>query len=254
MNKPRILLLDIETAPNLGWVWGKWEQNVIEFEKNWYIMSFAYKWADEKKVHAVSLDQFKGYNKDKSNDWNLCYLLHKKLEEADIVIAHNGDGFDFPKINARLIAHGFKPPQPYKTVDTCKVAKRYFSFDSNKLDELGKYLNVGRKIPTTGFKLWKGCMEGDSKSWALMRKYNAQDVALLERVYLALRPWMDNHPNMGLMMDKPHTCPVCGTAGKLQRRGFSYTRVGRKARYQCTAEECGAWSQGESVKTEIKIR
>ena len=33
MAPAKILFLDIETAPSLGWVWGKWQQNVIDFKE-----------------------------------------------------------------------------------------------------------------------------------------------------------------------------------------------------------------------------
>ena len=46
MNKektPKILLIDIETAPNLGYIWGKYEQNVIDYKTEWYLLSFCAK-------------------------------------------------------------------------------------------------------------------------------------------------------------------------------------------------------------------
>jgi hypothetical protein len=44
------------------------------------------------------------------------------MDEADIICAHNGDAFDIKKINSRLITNGFKPPSPFKTIDTLKAA------------------------------------------------------------------------------------------------------------------------------------
>lgn len=252
-NSPRIILIDIETSPSLGLYFDYYKEgNIVSRVKGWYILSFSYKWLGEKKTYTFGLVDYKGYKKNPEDDRELCRDLADVLSKADVVVAHNGDGFDIPKINARLVKHGIHPPAPLKTVDTYKVARRYFSFETNRLDDLGDYLGVGRKISVGGIGIWEGCMRGDKKSWSRMKKYNAQDVVLLEKVYLALRPWITNHPNLGLLLERPHTCPICGSKGTLQRRGFSYTRVGKKARYQCTS--CGGWSSGKSIKTEIEIR
>jgi uncharacterized protein YprB with RNaseH-like and TPR domain/predicted RNA-binding Zn-ribbon protein involved in translation (DUF1610 family) len=249
MIASRIVFLDIETAPSLGWVWAKWNTNVIDFEKNWHILSFSWKWLGEKEVHVKGLIDYPGYEKNKENDKALVTDLWKILDQADIIIAHNGDDFDLPKTNTRLITHGIKPPSPYKTVDTLKIARRVFKFDSNKLDELGRYLGVGRKMPHTGFHLWHGCMTGDPESWKLMKEYNKQDVILLEQVYFLMRPWAKSHPqvNQGELL----ACPKCGSL-KVQRRGFSFTAFRKKQRYQC--QECTGWFEGPAVLPKPKVK
>lgn len=243
MSEPRIVLFDIETAPNLGYTWGKWEQNVIEFTRSWYLLSFAVKTLGDKRVKTYALPDYPGFKRDKENDKALTKELWKMMNEADIVVAHNGDNFDIKKANARFICHGLEPPAPYKTIDTLKVARRHFKFDSNKLDELGAYLKLGRKLPHTGFHLWKGCMTGDDKSWRLMRRYNARDVELLEKVYLKLRPWMTNHPNLNLYTDGSG-CPSC-KSNNIQRRGVSVKQNGKRFRFQC--QSCASWFYGAKV-------
>jgi uncharacterized protein YprB with RNaseH-like and TPR domain len=240
-NPIKVLLFDIETAPNLGYIWGKWEQNVIENVSDWYILSFAYKWLGEKNVKHYSLPDFKPYSKQKENDSELCRKLHELISEADVVVAHNGDEFDLKKANARFLLHGLKPPTPYKTIDTLKVARRHFQFDSNKLDDLAKYLGLGRKLPHTGFHLWKGCMAGDLKSWRTMIKYNMNDVILLEKVYTKLLPWI----TFPIVRPENGKCRNCESR-RLQKRGLSAIKAGWRQRYQC--QDCGAWSRGEIIK------
>lgn len=250
-GKPKIVFIDIETSPSLGWVWGVWEQNVLEVEQDWFMLSFAVKWNDSKtKVYA--LPDYRGYKKNKTNDRLLVLELWNILNSADIVVAHNADAFDIKKANARFLVHGLQPPAPYKTVDTLKLARSKFKFDSNRLDDLARYLGIGRKLATHGKKTWLGCMEGDEKSWRTMVRYNKQDVDLLYELYMRLRPWATNHPNLGLIKDRPNTCPICGSIGKMQARGYLYTRTSKRRRYQCT--HCGGWSTGEPIKTEITLR
>lgn len=231
----KILLFDIETAPNLGYIWGKYEQNVIRYTKEGYMLCFAYKWLGEKTTKAYSLQDFPLYKKDKGNDKELVKKLWELFDEADIVVAHNGDHFDIRKANGYFIKAGLKPPSPYRTVDTKKQARRAFMFNSNKLDDIGDYLGIGRKMDTGGFELWEGCMAGDKDCWAKMVKYNKQDVILLENVYNRLLPWM-KHPDIGFTGE----CPNCSSCN-LQRRGFAMTRKTSKQRFQC--QDCGAWSQ-----------
>ena len=238
----KILFLDIETAPSLGWVWGKWQQNVIDFKSDWYILSFAYKWAHENEVKVMGLNDFGSYKRDQENDKQLLKALWKLINEADIVIAHNGDGFDLPKINTRFLTHKLPPPTPYKTVDTLKIAKKVFMFDSNKLDDLARYLGVGRKLPHTGFHLWKGCMSGDPEAWQLMKDYNKHDVELLEQVYYLIRAWDKNHPNVNQGQE---ACPTCASFN-VQKRGFNYTLLRKKQRYSC--QNCHRWFEGGAKK------
>jgi len=251
-KKAKILLFDIETMANLAWVWGKYEQNVIDYEMEWYMLCFAYKWLGEKQTHVVGLPDFSSYKKNKEDDKKLITALWDLFNEADVIVAHNGDAFDIKKANARFLYHGLTPPEGYKTVDTKLVAKRYFQFNSNKLDDLGQLLGLGRKIDTGGFELWKGCALGDMASWKKMMNYNKQDVVLLEKVYLKLLPWMVNHPNLNLLNGTLCSCSNCASTN-LQKRGFSITRTAKRQRYQCM--DCGAWNLGksESVK-ELTIR
>jgi len=243
----KALLIDLETAPNLGYCWQKWETDIISFKEDWYILSFAYKWLGEKETYVVSLPDFPLYKKDRSNDKELCKRLWELFDEAEIIIAHNGNSFDIKKSNARFIQHDLEPPTPYKTIDTKLEAKRYFRFDSNKLDDLGQYLNLGRKLMTGGFDLWLGCMAGKKEAWKKMCDYNKQDVILLERVYLKLRGWMTSHPNLNIINGELSSCPNCGS-NKLRKQGFSITRVSKRQRYQC--QNCGSWHQGETIKQE----
>jgi DNA polymerase elongation subunit (family B) len=242
---PKILLFDIETAPNLAYVWGKYEQDVISLERSWYMLCFAAKWADQKQTFAYGLPDFPLYKKEKANDRELVRKLWELFDEADIIIAHNGDQFDIKKTNARFIEHGFTPPAPYKTIDTKKVAKASFKFDSNKLDDLGQYLKLGRKLKTGGFDLWLGCMSGDKKAWQTMIDYNKQDVILLEKVYLAMRPWMKNHPNMNVYKETGGLCPNCSSSN-IGKRGFSYSTNGKVQVYVC--KDCGSRPSEKSLK------
>ena len=239
----KILFFDIETAPNLGYVWGKYDQNVLDYEHEWYMLCVSYKWAHEKGTHVVSLIDFPdAYEEDPENDIHVVSALWDLLDEADVVIAHNGDKFDLRKANARFIVHGLGPVSPFKTVDTLKVARRKFMFNSNKLDDLGQTLGLGNKVSTGGYSLWAGVMRGDMASWRKMIRYAKQDTVLLVKVYEALKPWMDRHPNLGVFSGG-HVCPTCGSE-RVHKRGYYRTQTMVYQRWQCN--DCGSYSRSRT--------
>jgi len=235
-----VLFIDIENTPIIGYTWGLWEQNVIRKQQDSYLLCAAYKWLGKKGVKATAQIDSPSYHKDKTNDKNVILELWRVLDQADIVIAHNGARFDLPKINSRFISYGITPPSPYKVVDTLQIARKYFKFDSNKLDDLGKQFGVGRKVETGGFDLWLDCMAGKEEAWKKMIRYNKQDVALLEEVYLKLLPWITNHPFIG---NDKEECPNCKSK-HTQGRGIE-KRKGGKQIPRCQCQDCGKWFYGK---------
>lgn len=239
---PKILLVDIETAPIIAYVWSLWDQNVglNQIKKDWHLLSWSAKWLDEMPV--MYMDQ--RHAKNIEDDKHILEQLWKLLDAADIVIAQNGVNFDKKKINARFILNGMKPPSPYKVIDTLLMAKKHFGFTSNKLEYLSERLAKKNKKLTkrkfAGFDLWKECLAGNKAAWNEMMKYNKLDVLALEEVYKKIYPW-DNSINFNLYHDKKESC-ACGS-NSFHRRGFYYTASSKFQRYCC--KECGAWSRGK---------
>lgn len=241
MTEPKIVLLDIETAPSLVYVYDHFPKsgtNVVATVKDWFILSFSWKELGAKKTNNKRLCDYPGYSKNKECDRKLVKDLWKILDEFDVAIAHNGNRFDLRKIRARCLAHGFPPFSPILSIDTLVSARRYFKFDSNRLDAIGQYTGVGRKLQHDAKGTMLGCLAGDMKCWDVMGKYNNQDVELLERVYLPMRPWMVNHPKL-THFTRAAGCPTCQSTNTIAR-GFAYTATGKRQRFSC--RDCGAWS------------
>jgi uncharacterized protein YprB with RNaseH-like and TPR domain len=245
MAAPRVAFIDIETAPILGYSWGPLhETSIVHVLEPTYILCYAIKWQGEKKITTHALPDYPGYSKNKKSDKALCADLWKDLDRADIVAAHNGVAFDEKKIKARLIVNGYPPPSPFKSIDTLKIA-RQFKFDSNKLDNIGRYLNCGSKLVHTGMDMWIGCMDRDDpKSWRAMRRYNSRDIDLLCNVYEKLKMWDKSHPSMTAYDDAPG-CPTCRSTN-VQRRGIDTSKVRKRQRMHC--QGCGKWFLGETIK------
>lgn len=225
-TKNKILFLDIETSPNLAYVWGKWQQDVIAYSSEWQILSYAFKWHSQSKIHCVSQRSLSSVT-----DKGVTRSLWELLKQADIVVAHNGDAFDLKKANARFLFYNL-PPRKYASVDTLKIARKYFKFNSNKLNDLGMHLGLGKKLKHQGFDLWLGCMANKAKSWDTMEAYNKQDVYLLERVYKRLLPWIERHPSVAVIQGNPKSCNKCGSS-RIMKDGFTYTATAKKQVWCC---------------------
>lgn len=237
MTKPRILLLDIESAPNLAFVWGLWGENIPlqRIVDAGYILSWAAKWYEDKDVMFQSLHE--------SSNRRMLKGIHKLLDQADIVIHFYGKKFDIPTLNKEFIKAGFKPPSPYKQVDLCDTAKGQFKFLSNKMEYIAQFLGLKPKVKHRGFELWKDCMADKAEAWEELKVYNIGDVLTLEDIYITMRPWIRNHPNLNLWADKEDiVCHVCGSS-HLHSRGTATTKDGVYRRFHCL--DCGAWPRGK---------
>jgi hypothetical protein len=227
----KLLFFDLETSPTVSYHWhGKHEQEIIEIIEEPYILTFAYKFKGG-GVKASSLLDFSGDKETKKR--KLVEKLHEVMSSADVVVAHNGNQFDCKWANTEFVHYNLAPIKPVKQIDTLTIARGKFNFNSNHLNDLGKFLGLGQKVETGGFQLWKGVMNLDRGATRKMVKYNKNDVCLLEKVYEKLVPWATNTPYLHEGM----VCPKCG--GSVQFRGAYVTKTQRGKRYQCSS--CGSW-------------
>ena len=244
-NKPlKVLIFDLETSPMQAYIWGRWNQNIPldATISEWFIICWSAKWLYSNEVMGDVLTPEEIVKED---DCRIVKSLWSIINEADIVVAHNGNRADIPWMNTRFVINGLMPPKPYFSVDTCLVARKQFNFSSNKLDALATYFGLANKMDTN-FELWKKCLHGDPVSLKYMLEYNRMDVKILEEVYLKLRPWIKNHPNIGnLLSSRQHLCSKCGSEHLEKIEGeYYFTSVSKYELFRC--KECGSISRGRN--------
>ena len=236
----KILIIDIETAPSLAYVWRFFKENIgaKQVRENSFILSYAAKWFGDDEII---------YNdcREDLDESSLILEMASLLDEADVVVAHNGKAFDIPKIKAACLVNGVPVPSPFKVVDTCLVARKQFRFESNSLEYLADVLDLEhKKLPHgkfPGFTLWSECLKGNVEAWNEMEEYNVHDILVLEDLYILMRPWINNHPNAGVFAEAEDTlCPKCGSS-HIHYRGYAYTNVGKFRRFRCN--DCGGWGR-----------
>lgn len=238
-KSPKVLILDIETKPLEGYVWSLWNNNLglNQVKEDACILSWAAKWLGDDPDKVMYMD-VRG-QEDHEDDSVIMGPMWDLLDEADIVITHNGLRFDVPWLNARFSVHGYEPPSTFKQIDTLKIVKKNFKFPSNKLayvtDKLCvKYKKLSHgKFP--GFSLWKECLKGNLEAWDEMEEYNRYDVLSLEELYLILAPW-DRQINFNVYHDEDEFVCKCGNT-KFRKSGFHVTAAGKYQKHKCT--NCG---------------
>jgi DNA polymerase elongation subunit (family B) len=241
-NGMKILFLDIETSPNLAYVWGLWQQNVSinQMVNSTEVICFGARWYGQRKVHFSSVHH--------DGKAEMLKAIHELLDEADAVVGWNSAGFDMKHLRREFVENDMLPPSPSKDIDLMKVARNQFKFPSNKLDYVSQKLGVGKKVKHSGFDLWVNCMAGDDKAWREMKKYQIQDVNLLVDLYEKFLPWIKTHPNKSIGTE---ACTNCGST-KIHARGLARTMSGAYQRYQC--QDCGKWLRGTKTLISSKIR
>ena len=228
MNKPQILFFDIETSPCMAWVWSTGKQYVTpeQILEPTRIICISYKWEGEKKVHNLHWSS-------KQDDGQMLKQFTTIAEKADAIIGHNGKAFDVKHINARIAYHSLPPLAITMVEDTLLMSRKAFRLPSHKLDYLAKYFKVGGKMSTGGIKLWLDIwLDKCPKALKKMIRYCNNDVTLLEKVYLRLKPYLQIRINISAHAVDSALCPSCGH--KLQKHGTRFTSALRKVqRYRC---------------------
>jgi len=233
------LFLDIETCPCIGSFWRpgyKVRLTGDNIETHARIITAAYKWQREPKVHALEWSRPKKGDPFSQSDEKLVQLLVPVLDEADEIIAHYGDGFDVPWIRTRALYHGIITGV-WKTVDTKAWACKHFLLPTNKLDDIAQYLGLGKKLKTE-YDLWRDItFKDDQKKLRRMIEYNKHDVELLEKVYDHLKRYSPPPTHAGVHEGKgKYTCPECG--GNPKHRARPMTSATGTVKHQMYCGRC----------------
>jgi uncharacterized protein YprB with RNaseH-like and TPR domain len=217
MTKRKRLFFDIETAPNICLVWETGFKKNIDSSniiKERAIICICWKWEDEKDINEVHWDS-------RQNDKTLLEKFIKVANQADELVGHNGDRFDLAWIRTRCLYHNIDMFPTYTTIDTLKVARQKFKFNSNKLNYIADFLGIGQKIKTE-FGLWKDIvLHKDKKSMDAMIKYCKKDVLLLEKVFKALNSHIQAKTHYGVVFKQDRgSCPECGSDNLIRARNM----------------------------------
>ena len=236
----KLLVIDIETAPHLGWFWGLFKQNIgiNQIEKPGRVLCFAARWHGEDETMFYSEHQRGGAER-------MVRAAHRLMLEADGIVGWNSQRFDCRWLNKEFKQAELRRPAGYKHVDLMRSVKKYQYQPSYKLDYNARFLGLDGKVQTGGFDLWRDCMAGDRDAWKLMEEYNRHDTNLTDEVLTDMRQggWVHGLPNLSVYGGD--VCPDCGSA-HLKADGYYETRTRLYQQWVCL--DCGTPSH--SAKSE----
>jgi DNA polymerase elongation subunit (family B)/ribosomal protein S14 len=235
-KKFKRLFFDIETSYNVVSSWNIGRDIHINHDniiKERAIICICYKWEHEKQVHS--------FQWNKGDDKKMLIDFMAIMAQASEIVGQNSDDFDIKWIRTRCIFHNIPMFPDYQSVDTLKLSRSGFRFNSNKLDYLGKFLGFGGKEATGGFQLWKDIVEKNSSSaMSKMIKYCKRDVLLLQKVFAKLKPYVKSKSHVGVIQGKDKTtCPECGSDHTVGRGWLVMASGLQKQRHQC--QNCGKY-------------
>ena len=262
MAKPKIIIFDLETLPNLPEVLKVWCQlsNYPGLTMKATITSIicaGWKQYGHKKTHCINAWDFKGrWKRNVNDDYSVCKKIYDVLKNADAVVTHNGKRFDWKFLQTRLLYHGLPTLSKIHHIDTCMVARANLFAFNNRLGTLGKLLANDDKLENGGWDLWVQVHGKKKSAMKLMTKYCKQDVNLLEKIFKRLIPLINNMPNRNLfrsqkkIKENTRVCPNCGES-KLHFNGWRHTQTQSYQRLRC--DSCGSYCrtdvQGNKPRT-----
>jgi hypothetical protein len=242
-NAPVIGLFDVETLPMSVYEWSLFdEHNGIEQVINGSsLLSWSGKFLNDSVTYSDILTPKEAKSR---NDKRVTLSCYEFLKKCDMVCGHNVVDFDSRVAATHFLRHGL-PPIKYIQIDTLKIARKEFRFDSNKLQFLNRTLGLREKIENEGFPLWRKCAEGDADALKRMNEYNIGDIAALEDLFYKFRPYIKNI-QMALYSETDGTmCPTCGSLD-LKVEGSYKTPAGNWDSYRC--QSCTSLSRGKDNK------
>jgi hypothetical protein len=252
---PKILALDIETSPAVAHVWGLRDLNVglNQIVADPEIIGVGFSWDGKPAKYISKWDQ----DELGGRAFMLGYI-HDLLDQCDVAMGYNSQGFDIPWLNGEFARIGLTPPRPFKQIDLYRVVKKNMRFISHKLDYVAGALLGQNKLSTGGHQLWVDCMNGDEKARARMARYCKRDVMLLWPLLEVCRPWLGGQVNFALWSEQGAelACSKCGESEFLAPKGTAWTATRGYPQFWCKPAKggCGGWTRDTRSDADTAVR
>jgi uncharacterized protein YprB with RNaseH-like and TPR domain len=233
-SSSKVLVFDIESAGVQGL---KADRAIIT--------CFGYKWLGDKTRTVLKISDSPRYS------WKTCHddswivrEASKVMGDAEAYIAHFGEGFDRPYMQAKFLQHGCSTVPEARLTDTCLITRKHLCLSSYSLANLAEFLEVDTQKMKKGRgwpDWWMGALRADRPSIDKMAAYCSLDVQCLEECFYKLRHIIPTRylPINAAIGQALWTCAACG-GHRYQSRGSHWSEKARWQRFQC--QECGRWS------------
>lgn len=227
MNELKTLGIDLEVTGSLGWSYDIFKGNMYRIEFDPMIICFSWGWYDRTKpiskrrgkvhnemVRTTLNDIFlDGGKKARLSEEKIVRKAWQLLDEADEVMAFNGDRFDDKVLIAAFMRYRLGMPSPYVTIDPFKMSKSA-RFPSHSLNNLCRSFGIEGKTEVTYGSTWRGCLAGDRKQRKLMREYCDNDVYKMFDIFEIVFPYAKTKmkTNISAHRNGAFCCNYCGSS------------------------------------------
>ena len=126
------------------------------------------------------------------------------------------------------------------TIDTLKLSRGNFNFNSHRLKYLAKLFGITNKLAHDGFQMWIDVVwHGKRKAMKEMVEYCEIDVIVVREYFYKILPYIDRLPaklNAFISGVGKEKCPECGSRHTI-KFGFRYMKGNVQQRHKCNS--CG---------------
>lgn len=263
---PSVFFFDTEIAKSL---YAKFPPRKPEYDsyhnviRDWWIICWKGQWEDSKKIIGASVtDNEKRWKKDPMDDYHPVKELYEQVKDADVLVGHNMDKFDWMKFMARVTYHKMLPLAKPKIIDTWQMAKSIGQYTSNSLGYLTEHHGLATKASNRGNDMWNDVVRhiinrDDKAARAVIKEvmdYCGPDVTACKELYHFLLPYAPQRFRLNANLyrgEGVECCPVCEHE-ELMQRGYALTVTGKYPRYQC--KKCGSWCQGKKSVAKVSLK
>jgi hypothetical protein len=213
-------------------------------DKDKSLMCFAYAWQHEKKVKLCSvLDNTERFINDHYDDYELCLKLKELFEEADIVVAYNGDRFDWKFFQWRCAVNGITAPRKPIMFDPFKVVKSEFLPTARGLGDVALALGLSMKayMPDQN-----KCASGCALTIGKTGEYCKDDIPPMIDIFefLLFNGYIRKGLKINSILGNNDLCISCGM-DEFVDDGYDYTPKSRYELKKCVT--CNTSQRGAKV-------
>jgi hypothetical protein len=193
-----ILYIDLEVSKSRVFNYGlrvpSGYMNPDDLDKEYYVICWSASYVGQSKVWS---DCVTTKDAKKWSDKNILGRLRELMDAADIIAGHNVDGYDIRRANTRFLLNGIEPVTEKKTLDSLKIARKKFAFESNRLDYISQKLGLRPKDDIRNSDWLKIVTTGDEATLRKVLRYNKGDVVSGKGVLSRLMKYSGKKENYG---------------------------------------------------------
>lgn len=176
-SKANILYIDLEVSKSMLFNYGlrvpSTYINPDDLLKESYIICWSASYVGSDVIWSDCVTQKEA---KKWDDSRILPRLQELMASADLLAGHNVDRFDVKRANTRFLVNSIEPVTDKKSLDTLKIARAKFAFESNRLDYISQKLGFRPKDDIHNSDWIEIVTTGNEKTLKKVLKYNRGDV------------------------------------------------------------------------------